>query len=196
MDNKTLKAFIIEQKEQYNLSYREIADKLEKEYGIVRSRQSLQGMYKRGVESKNTVEQKERFIASADIVNVYCLGYSMVEVKDIVNGFGFELTYNDVVVTIKEQSKYIQDVEKTKVSKIRETLGDCNYITDLKHILAYKEVLPTDKILKRYVAEAYRDIILDNIYDKFNEVYDFTDDRKTVKKVEELLLGHKRKDKQ
>lgn len=186
MDNKTLKAFIVKSKDE-GLTYQEIADKLEEEYKIVRSRQALQGMYQRAVRDKDTTLQKERFVASADIVNVYCLGYNKTEVTDIVNKLGFNLSYNDVVSTIREQEDYIKNVEESIIAKVEREMSTCHFINELSPRITYKGILPTDKQLKRYVAEAYKDILSREFAERLMNIYEFTDDKSVPKKVEEEL---------
>ena len=52
MDSKTLKAFVIEHKDK-GLSYQDISDKLREDFNIIRSRQALQGIYTRAMNSNN-----------------------------------------------------------------------------------------------------------------------------------------------
>lgn len=186
MDNKTLKALVVEYKDG-GYTYQEISDKLQAEYGLNRSRQALQGMYQRAIKDNSTDKQKERLIALADIVNIYCLGYNMSEVKDMVNDLGYSLTYNDVVITIKEQKEYIEEVQKSLIEIVEHRIKESKYITDLNGAISYKGIMPTTKQLKFYVTEAYKVIISKDFSDTLLRVHEFTDDKKVAKKIVEDL---------
>lgn len=182
MDNRTLKALVIELKEK-ELTYREISYRLERDYKIKRSRQALQGMYTRAVRDNLTDKQKERIIATSDVVNIYCLGYNRKEVARIIGDMGYNLTYNDVVVMIRDETNYIKDVSDYNRMKITEYLGGVNDIEELRRLLSYKGVKPTDKQVKKYVTGAYNLIIKDRINEVLADAYKFTDDKNVIKKV-------------
>lgn len=182
MDNKTLKALVIKYKDS-GLTYQQIADSLYDEYGLSRSRQALQGMYQRAVKNNQSEECKERIVATADIVNVYCLGYSMSDVKTIVNKLGYKLSYNDVVVTIRSQKDYRKKVKESIVRRVVETLKDAIDMESVRDSLKYKEIIPTEKQLKLYIADAYKEMMYVEMSKILARAYQFTDDKTVVRKI-------------
>lgn len=180
MDNKTLKAMVIELKDS-GLTYQEISDRLDTEYGVKRSRQSLRGLYIRGIRDNTTEKQKIRFRAKADVVNIYCLGYTMKQVLEEVVKMDFDINYNDVVIIIREESEYIQDVEKSIVAKLDSSIDNLKNLDEAKNLIVYKNLEVTDKKLKEYISKVYKERILNNINEYLNDAVAFTDDKDVAK---------------
>ena len=182
MDNKTLRALVVEYKDD-DMTYQEISDKLAEEHGVIRSRQALQGMYQRAIKRKDTEDMRDRIVAKADIVNIYCLGYSRTEIQEIVNNMGYDLNYNDIITTINEQEEYIEQVEATIVNRLEGMLIFSDNINDLKESLIYKEMEITDKKLNEYMVDAYTNIARDKIHEVLASAYRFTDDTIMARKI-------------
>ena len=187
MDNKTLRALVVKFRDT-GMTYQEISDKLYADYNIKRSRQTLQGMYTRAMRDLTSTDKKERVLARTDIVNVYSLGYNMTEVTEIVNEtFGYNLTYNEVVTTIKESQDYIEEVRTALAHKVEEQLDKCKYIYDLEEYISYNKIKPREKQLKLYVAEAYKIRLSKEFMSTLKSMKSFTDDKIVEKKVIEDL---------
>lgn len=187
MDNKTLRALVVKFRDT-GMTYQEISDKLYADYNIKRSRQTLQGMYTRAMRDLTSTDKKERVLARTDIVNVYSLGYNMTEVTEIVNEtFGYNLTYNEVVTTIKESQDYIEEVRAALAHKVEEQLDKCKYIYDLEEYISYNKIKPREKQLKLYVAEAYKIRLSKEFMSTLKSMKSFTDDKIVEKKVIEDL---------
>ena len=182
MDNKTLKAFVIKLKND-GLTFQKISDILSEEHNVTRSRQAIQGMYQRAINYNESDEAKDRIVATADTVNIYCLGYTMDKVKELANQLGHKLSYNDVVVIIRNQKEYIEDVRKSITKRVMCALRGSVDIETIKDSLKYRNIISTDKQLKTYIAEAYKDWIGLETSKLLAKAYQFTDDKAIVKKI-------------
>lgn len=185
MDMKTLKALVVECRNS-GMTYREISEKLAEEYGIIRSRQSLQGLYKRAIKNIDE-EEKDKNIPIADIVNLHCLGYNRKEITDIINKMGYKLNYHDVVLTIKEQDEYIKEVEESIVDRVVNLLNDGYDRFSISYSIQYKNKNIEDKKLDDYLTRAYYKIILQNIKNDLKNVYEITDNKGIVKSLISML---------
>lgn len=182
MDNKTLRALIIDYKDS-GMAYQEIANKLAEEHNIVRSRQAIQGMYTRAMKRRDSEVDKERLIRVADAVNIFCLGYNRTEVRELMNSLGYNVNYNDVVLDIRENTGYIQEIEQSIIDKVREILVDKPSLEEISRIIEYKGIKPTDKKLKQYIKRAYTMIAEDKVYEVLVEAYKFTEEAAVTREI-------------
>lgn len=180
MDKETLKSIVIEYKDS-GMTYQEISDKINKDYGIKKSRQALQKMYHRAIEKAEN--NKEKFLITTDVVNIYCLGYAMTEVKTLVSKLREGINYNDIVAIIRDEGEYIKEVEESILNKLISILEQANDIVVLKNLLSYKGIEPTDKKINQYIGMAYKNIILDKASTYLATMCQLTDDTAAVKKV-------------
>lgn len=185
MDNETLKSLILQYRDS-GMTYQEISDKLVSEYGIMKSRQAIQGLYKRTVQSLKSDSDKIKRLREADVVNLYCLGYNMSEVQRLMEDLGYDISYSEVNRIIKRYKKeddYIKEVEDSIVSRIRDIADKVSSIDDIINNVNYKGVpIKKEKVLE-YLVEAYKNKIIDKIREDLIKIYEFTDSKEAVKKI-------------
>lgn len=185
MDNETLKSLILQYRDS-GMTYQEISDKLVSEYGIMKSRQAIQGLYKRTVQSLKSDSDKIKRLREADVVNLYCLGYNMSEVQRLMEDLGYDISYSEVNRIIKRYKKeddYIKEVEDSIVSRIRDIADKVSSIDDIINNVNYKGVpIKKEKVLE-YLVEAYKNKITDKIREDLIKIYEFTDSKEAVKKI-------------
>jgi hypothetical protein len=185
MDNETLKSLILQYRDS-GMTYQEISDKLVSEYGIMKSRQAIQGLYKRTVQNLKSDSDKIKRLREADVVNLYCLGYNMSEVQRLMEDLGYDISYSEVNRIIKRYKKeddYIKEVEDSIVSRIRDIADKVSSIDDIINNVNYKGVsIKKEKVLE-YLVEAYKNKIIDRIREDLIKIYEFTDSKGAVKKI-------------
>lgn len=185
MDNETLKSLILQYRDS-GMTYQEISDKLVSEYGIMKSRQAIQGLYKRTVQNLKSNSDKIKRLREADVVNLYCLGYNMSEVQRLMEDLGYDISYSEVNRIIKRYKKedgYIKEVEDSIVSRIRDIADKVSSIDDIINNVNYKGVpIKKEKVLE-YLVEAYKNKIIDKIREDLIKIYEFTDSKEAVKKI-------------
>lgn len=185
MDNETLKSLILQYRDS-GMTYQEISDKLVSEYGIMKSRQAIQGLYKRTVQNLKSDSDKIKRLREADVVNLYCLGYNMSEVQRLMEDLGYDISYSEVNRIIKRYKKeddYIKEVEDSIVSRIRDIADKVSSIDDIINNVNYKGVpIKKEKVLE-YLVEAYKNKIIDKIREDLIKIYEFTDSKEAVKKI-------------
>lgn len=185
MDNETLKSLILQYRDS-GMTYQEISDKLVSEYGIMKSRQAIQGLYKRTVQNLKSDSDKIKRLREADVVNLYCLGYNMSEVQRLMEDLGYDISYSEVNRIIKRYKKeddYIKEVEDSIVSRIRDVADKVSSIDDIINNVNYKGVpIKKEKVLE-YLVEAYKNKIIDKIREDLIKIYEFTDSKEAVKKI-------------
>lgn len=183
MDNRTLKAYIFELKDVEGLSYQAIADRLAEDYGIVRSKQAIQGLYTRTIKRAQTNSCKPSVLAVSDIVNIHALGYSGAETLVLVNSMGYGVTYDNVLDIIRDEAEYIKSVEEANIKKVREALEVAEDGLGLNYILVYKGITAKEKKLKKFIVKAYDQIIIEKNKEILTRAIQIVDDRSVIRQI-------------
>jgi hypothetical protein len=181
MDRETLRELVVDYREK-GYTFSKIAEILREQYGIVKDRQSIHGIYKRAI--KNTDEKKELLV---NIANLYVLGYKKAEIKNILLGMGIKTSYYTIRNVINENADYMREVQLGYVYKIATSISDGKYLEEIKESIAYKGALPTDKGFKKLLIEAYTLIVKEACTKEIAKVYRDTDDSEIVEHVIDKL---------
>ena len=117
-----------------------MAEALRNEYGIVRNRQSLHGIYKRAITNKEREASSEKISMIADVVNIYALGYNMAETRNIACNIGNDVSYYNVRDIISKEQEYIESVKNTMVFKTVRLILEGKSSESMVEELTYKGI--------------------------------------------------------
>ena len=184
--NEILKEIIIKKYEEEGLSFADIAHLLEKEYNIKKSRQAINGLYKR---SKKQQEKSDEIDPEKkiDIFNLYIMGYTYNRIQ---NELGF--TIYKIKQLINNNKDNIKDIRQYKIQIIVDSLLDNKDIDTIKSHLSYKtyNILPAG--LQQLVAEAVTLIIEKQLNNTIIRLRDKGVDCNTIKQsINEFKRNYK-----
>ena len=180
MDSTTLKATVIELRNR-GMSFQDISKYLDSNYGVSKSRQALNGLYNRAKKSSAETEERQKLIC--DIVNLYCILGTAVEVTNKANILGISVTYNQVINIIRSKESYIADVRAAIVKSIVDKIGNTYDIREFKKTIAYKGVQINNKTFDAYLEEAYTIFIKQKIEGHLSLIYRLTSDKSMAKRI-------------
>lgn len=182
MDRKTMRTLIIDYRNR-GKTFREISEILRDNYGIIRDRQAIQGIYNRAIAKMAKNELVNNYTIVSDIVNLYVLGYNMAEITKLTKEIGEEVTYYKVRNTLTKELEYIDEVRKRKIIQAVECI-QCGYnLENIKKRLEYKGVYPTDKGLKDILIEAYSIIVTNEAINELAKAYKYLKDKDVIKEI-------------
>lgn len=176
MDNKTLRAFVIEHKES-GMSYQDIADKLKEEFNINRSRQSLQGIYTRTVNGNNN----KNIVIDSHILNLYALGYNYTEIQKLLRQLNYSVAYKYIANTIKNSMDELNTIIKAYTNRLLDNRKILLSVDDIDGIIDYKGIKANEKGLNNIIKNAYIESIKLASIEILKEMYQITDNRKLLR---------------
>lgn len=182
MDRKTLRAFVIDSRNK-GMTFENMAEALRNEYGIVRNRQSLHGIYKRAITNKEREASSEKISMIADVVNIYALGYNMAETRNIACNIGHDVSYYNVRDIISKEQEYIESVKNTMVFKTVRLILEGKSSESMVEELTYKGIKPTENGLKSILIDSYSMIVLSAATNELVKAYRDVEDRDIIRKV-------------
>lgn len=182
MDRKTLRAFVIDSRNK-GMTFENMAEALRNEYGIVRNRQSLHGIYKRAITNKEREASSEKISMIADVVNIYALGYNMAETRNIACNIGNDVSYYNVRDIISKEQEYIESVKNTMVFKTVRLILEGKSSESMVEELTYKGIKPTENGLKSILIDSYSMIVLSAATNELVKAYRDVEDRDIIRKV-------------
>lgn len=186
MDRQTLRAIVVEYRNK-GWKFSQISEMLKKEYGIVRDRQSLHGIYTRAMNSMQEEKSKYDVGKVADVINIYALGYNMAETHSYVSELGHSLTYYAVRDIIANQENYINTVKNNLACKAVSLILEGKSIEDIKKALAYKDIEPDEKGLTAILTDAYTMIVLNVTTTELVKVYRDVGDINIIRSIIDRL---------
>lgn len=178
MDNKTLRAFVIEHKES-GMSYQDIADKLKEEFNINRSRQSLQGIYTRTVNGNNN----KNIVIDSHILNLYALGYNYTEIQKLLRQLNYSVAYKYIANTIKNSMDELNTIIKAYTNRLLDNRKILLSVDDIDGIIDYKGIKANEKGLNNIIKNAYIESIKLASIEILKEMYQITDNRKLLRDI-------------
>lgn len=183
MDKKTLKSLIIELRDIYGKSYREISDTLALEYDTHMTRQAVCGMYKRATNKNSVNHNRDLVLSTTDIVNYFVIGKDDKEIKEIMQNHDVEISNREISSIINENQKYIMDVkmDQFRMTKIAIFNGDDYDI--ILNKLTYKGVKPSDGVVNNVIKLATASIINDRASEILARVYTIKEDKSLIKDI-------------
>jgi hypothetical protein len=179
METTTLKTMIVELRDS-GLTYQQISDYLKTNYGVDKTRQAVSGMYNRAKAAQKYDDQTQRVIC--DIVNLYCILDSAVQVTETFKEHGNNISYQFIRRTVESEKKYIESVKSTIVANIEMQLDKINSISELEPI-EYKGIKITAKRQREYIEAAYASHIRSRLAASLVKMYNTTSDKQMVKSV-------------
>ena len=102
VDTRTIKNLVVNMRDS-GMTYQAISEQLDKGYGIKRTRQALNRMYKRAKETELATNNGK--LLACDIINIYCLVGSAQATVDEMQHLGINVTYSNVLSIIKSEDK-------------------------------------------------------------------------------------------
>lgn len=177
MDRETLRELIVDYREK-GYTFSKIAEILREQYGIVKDRQSIHGIYKRAVKSND--EKKELLV---NIVNLYVLGYNKAEIRNILLGMDIKTSYYTIRNILEEYTEYIREVQLRYIYSIVTSISDGKSLKEIKGSITYKGIPITEKSFKKLLKEAYILIVKEASLKEIVKVYRDTEDQELVKQV-------------
>ena len=187
MDKRTLKAFIIELKDEHSKTFQQISEILLNEYDIKMSRQAVCGMYKRAY---NQLENnKNIIILTSDIINLKCIGYDCKQIKDILSKDKENLTLTDIKNVLLENSEYLSVVRNEKINHISRLIDNGSDLDDIKGYLTFKGNKPSDNELFTLIYCASNKLIELKATEILAKTFSITENREMLKKsIEKFSL--------
>ena len=180
VDTRAIKNLVVNMRDS-GMTYQAISEQLDKGYGIKRTRQALNRMYKRAKETELATNNGK--LLACDIINIYCLVGSAQATVDEMQHLGINVAYSNVLSIIKSEDKYIKSIEKSILDKIIAAI-DSGYSRDkIKELLSYKGVLISNKRLDSYIVEAYTIKITKLIESECSKIYRDTHSARIAKEV-------------
>lgn len=182
----TMKSIIKNMRDK-GMTFQEIADKLDSDYNIKRSRQAVHGLYTRAVDSNIASLSEEEMQLTCQIVNVYCLGYNMTQTSAILNHRGVEVSYPKVNRVIKDNVNYTRSVNEAMINTLKMNILIEPDPAILRAMLSFEGVPITDKKFCVLVEEVTKQAIKEYAVNKIATAYKITGERGTVKRLCEGL---------
>ena len=178
----TLKSIICNLREQ-GLSFQEISDKLYSEYGITRSRQAVQSLYSRSDKIKSKTSGDYDLNLMVDAINVYALGYNMTKVHEVLQSFGYDISYQKVIALIKDSSKYMRSIEDTMINNLEHMIDNDMSVLAMKASLSYKGIQVKPDRLNYLINQVIIAKIKANANEWITKSYRITGDRQATKEL-------------
>lgn len=176
VDSLTLRCTIVELKDLKGLSFQKIADYIQSEYGIVRTRQAIAKMYKTAKTDEKEKAEHQRLVCHA--INIYCLLDSALDTLARLQEWGIDVTYRQLLDIIKSNQNYIDCVEHTIIANIKTMIDKCKTPDVIRDALEYKGIKLSDKRFSQYFEEAYSVHIKDTVLKIINKYNNITHDSK------------------
>lgn len=181
IDMQTLKVIITEMRNDEGLTFQEISNRLQSDYGVKKTRQAIGGLYNRMVKAKLDNDRTIRTIN--DIVNIACIVDTATQVLEEVQKLGRDVTYRYVLDTIQSSSEQIERIEGSIVENIRRQIQSGTTIDELESQLAYKGVKISRRKLDKYCEMAYVVEIRNILTKSLASFYKLTSNKDLLKEV-------------
>lgn len=192
MDMTTLRTLIIELKDS-GMTFQEVADVLEKQYGIIRTRQGINGIYKRAKESLKEDESKQRVVC--DIINLYCICDSAQQVFNKLQQIGVNVSYRQVLNVINNETSYIESVRQTIIANLEAQIESLTDIRDAIRLVEYKGITVSKKKFSEYFELACKHYIRQEVVGELSKIYRLTSNKDMVKSLgQQFNIGIKTSD--
>lgn len=183
MDRDTLRALVIKYRDEQGLTFQKISDILRDEYEVVRDRQALHGLYTRAKKRPTTGKYKYGLPLTADVLNVYTLGYNMTQVTKLLATEDNKLNYTKVREIIDSEGDFKEDILGSKACKAVELIRTGATLEEIIEEESYNGIKPTVQGIQDIMAEAYAMIIKNGIMNELVEAYRVLGDKGIVEKI-------------
>lgn len=185
MDKRTIKSMIIELKEE-GKSFQEIADSLNKEYGVRMTRQAVCGMYRRATSSKAIQTEMDTKLAVADIVNYSELGLSIQRIQELLASRDVNVSIYKINLILSENKDYRKSVHDELLSKLTKMLQNGTDLQELKMGLSYKGEQPVNKAVDSLLSEYATNEIRNKAAFILADVYNLSENKNIISNISDL----------
>ena len=186
MDLNTIKNIICVLRDK-GMTYQAISDKLRDEYGIVKSRQAIQGLYVRAREDRALKLSESEISIKCDVISIYNLGYNMTQVTKIMQKQYPDITYQKVLNIIKENKEYSTNMEITSIALLQDAFDSENDPNILKNMLSYKGVPITQTRFNYLIAQVVTGRIKDYATSQITRMYKITGSKSDIRDICNLI---------
>lgn len=180
MDMTTLKTIIIELKDS-GMTFQQVSDTLNEQYGVYRTRQAISGLYKRAKESMKEDESHQRIVC--DIVNLYCILDNATQVTNELQRLGINVSYRQILNVVNKETKYIESVKQTIVANLEALICSLTDIRDALKLVEYKGVKVSKKKFDEYFELACKHYIRQEILNDLSKMYKLTSNKEMIKSI-------------
>ena len=173
---------LIQQFRDEGKSYKTISEIFKTKYGVIKSSQAIQQMYSRMQNSKR--DNTSISIRVCDVVNIYALGYNMMQTYDIINSrFGYQISYSSISNILHANKKYYNSVIQAMKANISDNVDTDGNPLILKNRLEYKGVQVTEEKFKDIIYEVYSNKIKCKLAQLIVDAFRLTNDRDIIKRL-------------
>lgn len=180
MNMETLKPLIVEMREKEGMTFQAIADHISEEYGVVRTRQGIQSIYKRAVKEMNDPLKKDEYLFEADVKNLYALGYFITEIEVELAGVYPNAVYNRIRKVVNDAALEIGTIQEGILGQVKVLMSHSHFYKELEGQIKYKEWEIQDRALRKYIRNAFRDRIVSKVQEELRNLEGFMGDSSEV----------------
>ena len=161
LDKETLRRIVVNLRDS-GMTFQAISDTLRDDYGIIRTKQAIKGIYDRAID-KNTGEKipANDMRAISLILNLFCRGYCATEVTTLINNMGYNIPYNKVLNIIDSNSKYINSITETMICNILWMITEGVNRATVKKNFMFENIDIKDNKLDDLYYKAYKTYVKD-----------------------------------
>ena len=183
-DRNTLKSTICNLRDREGKSFQEISDILRNDYGIVKSRQAVYGMYMRSRDNEEYT-QSDAFAKISDILHMYAIGYNASLIYENLSSLNIsDLSYTKVLKVTKNGDRDLKMIENTIILGIADLLKNENVTYDaITAYLTYKGFKPRGDTTIKFIAAATDYIIKEHAIEQAVKAYEITKSPDVIKLI-------------
>lgn len=184
MDKNTLRSLVIELRKE-NKTFEEISGILEKAYNVKKSRQTLNGIYRRAMAKiEEQCTDVVTFVIESDIENYRCLGICYEAISQLIfENHGVQLTTNKISDIVKGHTENIGAIEREQINKVKNCIERNESVDVISVMLMYKGVKPTEKMVKRLISKTSSEMLRDEAAKIMVKVLNITDSGEVIKYI-------------
>lgn len=186
MDLNTIKNIICVMRDK-GMTYQAISDKLREDYGIIKSRQAIQGLHVRAREDRALKLSESEISLKCDVISIYNLGYNMTQVTKIVQNLYPDITYQKVLAIIKENKEYSTNMEIASIALLQDAFDSENDPGTLKNMISYKGVPITQARFNYLIAQVVTNRIKEYATSQITRMYKLTRSKSDIKDICNLI---------
>jgi len=180
MDKVTLKSIVVNLKDS-GKSFTEISNILRDEYGIIKTRQAVCGLYNRAVNTKGDIQASDLVLAS-DVLNYLSLGKSINEIKGLIHDDKQVTSYKiDTIIASNSQTIKLLHIEKVQI--VKSALKNGKDMEYLRRKLSYKTVEPSYNEIKSLIKEATTELMRESLIENAVRIIELTGDSTLAKNI-------------
>ena len=182
LDKESIKRIIVQLRAE-DKSFQEISDILLKDYGILRTRQAVQGIFSRVMNASE--DNLDDLVVKLDIWNLYQLGYNKEQIIGFIQTWypGKPITLYKLQMLVENSSNNLKSIENEQLKLINKGLKQGLDCDDIKAWLSYKSVDIKDTRFKELLKKNVTLNLEEHIKDEAAKIMELTGDREIAKQI-------------